>query len=193
MTAKLISYTRDYMPVLLLAASQSYQKMASDKVIKHIIQAGHWIVLEHCMATFECTASISVLLQITRHRHLSFTVQSSRGSELTSYRHTGNKIIDADNDVAMHQYRALLNGGEPYEEAAYLLPKAAEYSFIMSGNLRAWMEYLPKRLCKRAMPEHRELAQEIAQELRYAMPEIFDRDLMACSTCRETSCGFKNK
>ena len=193
MTAKLISYTRDYMSVLLLAASQSYQKMASDKVIKHIIQAGHWSVLEHCMATFECTAIISVLLQITRHRHLSFTVQSSRGSELTSYRHTGNKIIDAGNDVSMCQYKALLNGGEPYEEAAYLLPKAAKYSFIVSGNLRAWMEYLPKRLCKRAMPEHRELAQQIYQELRYAMPEIFDRDLMACSTCHEASCGFSNK
>ena len=193
MTAKLISYTKDYMPVLLRAASQSYQKMASDKVIEHIVQAGHWSVLEHCMATFECTASISVLLQITRHRHLSFTVQSSRGSELTSYRHTGNKIIDADNDVAMHQYRALLNGGEQYEEAAYLLPKAAEYSFVVSGNLRAWLEHLPKRLCKRAMPEHRELAREIAQELRYAMPEIFDRNLMECSTCRETSCGFSEK
>lgn len=190
MTAKLISYTKDYMPVLLLAASQSYQKMASDKVIKHIIQAGHWSVLEHCMATLECTASISVLLQITRHRHLSFTVQSSRGSKLTSYRHTGNKIIDADNDVAMHQYNALINGGVPHEEAAYLLPKAAEYSFVVSGNLRAWLEYLPKRLCKRAMPEHRELAWQIYQELRYAMPEIFDRNLMACDTCRETSCGF---
>ena len=193
MTAKLISYTRDYMPVLLRAASQSYRKIASDRVIEHIIQAGHWSVLEHCMATFECTASVSVLLQITRHRHLSFTVQSSRGSKLTSYRHTGNKIIDAGNDVSMCQYKALLNGGEPYEEAAYLLPKAAEYSFVVSGNLRAWLEYLPKRLCKRAMPEHRELAREIAQELRYAMPEIFDRDLTACSTCRETSCGFSGK
>lgn len=193
MAVKLISYTRDYMPVLLRAASQSYQKIASDRVIEHIIQAGHWSVLEHCMATFECMASISVLLQITRHRHLSFTVQSSRGSELTSYRHTGNRIIDADNEVAMCQYKALINGGEQYEEAAYLLPKAAEYSFVVSGNLRAWLEYLPKRLCKRAMPEHRELAQEIAQELRYAMPEIFDRNLMACSTCHEASCGFSEK
>ena len=193
MTAKLISYTRDYMPVLLRAASQSYQKMASDKVIEHIIHAGHLSVLEHCMATFECMASISVLLQITRHRHLSYTVQSSRGSELTSYRHTGNRIIDADNEVAMCQYKALINGGVPYEEAAYLLPKAAEYRIVVSGNLRAWMEYLPKRLCKRAMPEHRELAQQIYQELRYAMPEIFDRDLMACSTCHEASCGFSQK
>lgn len=33
MTAKLISYTRDYMPVLLRAASQSYQKIASDRVL----------------------------------------------------------------------------------------------------------------------------------------------------------------
>ena len=181
------------MPVLLRAASQSYQKIASDRVIEHIIQAGHWSVLEHCTATFECTASISVLLQITRHRHLSFTVQSSRGSKLTSYRHTGNRIIDADNEVAMCQYKALINGGVPYEEAAYLLPKAAEYSFVVSGNLRAWLEYLPKRLCKRAMPEHRELAQQIYQELRYAMPEIFDRDLMACSTCHEASCGFSQK
>ena len=102
--AKLISMTPNAMSLLKRAAGQCYQKEASDAVIQHIIKAGHLSVLEHCYATFEVTCSITTLLQLTRHRHFSFTVQSSRGSELTSVYETGDDLIDHMTEYMMQVY-----------------------------------------------------------------------------------------
>ena len=189
-TAKLISITPDYMQLLKRAAGQCYQTEANDKVIQHIIEAGHLSVLEHCTASFEVTCSISVLLQLTRHRHLSFTVQSSRGSELNNFYVTGKNAIDVSVVRRMESYHDACMKTS-CEDAAYLLPKAAEYKLVVTGNFRAWFEYLPKRLCKRAQREHRDLATLIYVELAENAPEIFSRNMKGCEKCTESRCEFK--
>ena len=189
-SAHLVMITPKYMDILKLAVSQCYQKEATDQVVQHVINAGHLSVLEHCMATLKVTCSISTLLQLTRHRHLSFTVQSSRGSEITSFRHTGIVPVDELTSQAMDIYHDI-SRHYPHEDAAYALPKAAEYNLIVSGNFRAWFEYLPKRLCSRAQAEHRELAMQILNILKKHAPEIFgDRSFMNCEHCAETNCKF---
>ena len=187
---KLLSITPDYMKLLKHAAGMCYQQEATDKTIEHIIAAGHLSVLEHCSASFAVTCSIQTLLQLTRHRHLSFTVQSSRGSKLQGCFKCGNVDVDATNESALRAYSALLNLDVPYEQAAYMLPKAVEYILVVTGNFRAWFEYLPKRLCARAQEEHRELALEIQRALAAAAPEVFNRDLKNCKNCTESRCAF---
>lgn len=190
--AKLISVTPDALTLLKRAAGQCYQKEASDGVIRHIIQAGHLSVLEHCYATFEVTCSITVLLQLTRHRHFSPTVQSSRGSELTSVYNTGDLLIDHMTNYMMTIYHNnVQSGAYKKEDLAYMLPKAAEYKLIITGNFRAWFEYLPKRLCKRASKEHRELAQQIYQALVAACPQVFGNVKPNCKSCNEKRCSFE--
>lgn len=190
--AKLISITKDPMDVLKTAAGMCYQKKATDKVIQHIIDAGHLSVLEHCYATFEVTCSIVVLLQLTRHRHLSFTCQSSRATELKDvYTPIGN--LECMIEQEMELYHKAIESGIPPEEAAYLIPKCAEYHLVVSGNFRAWFEYLPKRLCHRASDEHRELAQMIADQLYLACPEVFKNVKLNCGNCKESGCGFAGR
>ena len=190
--AKLISITPNAMSLLKRAAGQCYQKKASDAVIQHIIRAGHLSVLEHCYATFEVTCSITTLLQLTRHRHFSFTVQSSRGSELTSVYETGDDIIDCMTKYIMQVYHEKVAAGDQKkEDLAYMLPKAAEYKLVITGNFRAWFEYLPKRLCKRASKEHQELAQKIYQELVMACPQVFGNVKPNCEHCNERGCSYE--
>lgn len=190
--AKLISVTPDAMTLLKRAAGQCYQKEASDAVIRHIIKAGHLSVLEHCYATFEITCSITTLLQLTRHRHFSPTVQSSRGSELTSVYNTGDLLIDHMTNYMMTIYHNnVQSGAYKKEDLAYMLPKAAEYKLIITGNFRAWFEYLPKRLCKRASKEHRELAQQIYQALVAACPQVFGNVKPNCKSCNEKRCSYE--
>lgn len=176
------------MDILKLAASQCYQKEANDKVIEHIIEAGHLSILEHCYATFELSCSIQMLLQLTRHRHLSFTVQSSRGSRLTECYKTENDIVDFYTKSHMENYNNLCSPSK--EEAAYVLPKAAMYNLIVTGNFRAWYEYLGKRLCLRAQKEHRHVAQMIHVLLQDNIPEIFDRNMLyyQCRRCSNIGC-----
>ena len=190
--AKLISVTPDAMLLLKRAAGQCYQKEASDAVIRHIIKAGHLSVLEHCYATFEITCSITTLLQLTRHRHFSPTVQSSRGSELTSVYETGDDMIDHITKYMMQVYHdKVAEGDRKKEDLTYMLPKAAEYRLILTGNFRAWFEYLPKRLCKRATKEHQDLAHQIHKELLFACPQVFDHVKPNCQSCKEKRCTFE--
>ena len=198
-TAKLVSITPNYVELLKCACSKPYGRNVSMKTINdHIITAGHLSVLEHCYASFEVECSVAVLGQLTRHRHLSFTCQSARGCEF-------DEIILPDKlaeqwgttpgnvkPLAMGLYTAALEDGIAPEEARYFLPQGIKTKLVVTGNFRAWFEYLPKRLCKRAMPEHRKVAEAILAELKKAAPEIFDRNFMNCGvSCKEKGCEFK--
>ena len=63
--AKLLSATQNPLGLLKTAAGECYQKEATDKVIDHIVKAGHLSVLEHCYANFEVTCSITTLMPST--------------------------------------------------------------------------------------------------------------------------------
>ncbi len=192
-TATLVSITPNYMELLKLACSKPYGNDVSDKGIQHIINSGHLSVLEHCYASFEVECSVRVLGQLTRHRHLSFTCKSARGSkfDVLELPHGDFAVFKDLSGVAMIPYQKALEEGVPEQDAAYLLPQGVRTSIVVTGNFRAWFEYLPKRLCRRAMPEHRELAEQIHKELAKAVPEVFDRGFMNCLNCNERSCEFK--
>lgn len=196
-SVKLLSVTPNYMELLKAACSKPYGNNVSEKGIQSIINSGHLSILEHCYASFEIECSVRVLGQLTRHRHLSFTCKSARGSKFDTLEtphfdfKTDAATYDYLKSIALEPYNLALEAGMKEEAAAYLLPQGARTSIVVTGNFRAWFEYLPKRLCKRAMPEHRELADKIHKELATAVPEIFDRGFMNCANCTERSCDFK--
>lgn len=191
--AELISITPDYMELLKTACSQPYGKDVTDKSVKKIIESGHLSVLEHCYASFLVKCSVRVLGQLTRHRHLSFTVKSARGSQFDTFVNpiTFERGPLDDVSAGIDYVNAIVFENATEEQAAYYLPQGVETSMVVTGNLRAWYEYLPKRVCRRAMPEHRKLAELIHQELAKAAPEIFDRTFLNCINCIESSCEFK--
>jgi len=189
------------MQVLQVAAGKCRAKECGSKAIEQIIKSGHLSVLEHCMASFEVSCSTRVLGQITRHRHLSFTVQSTRAVKndgeaicpndvFIKEKFTTDDFWDAIN-MSREFYDQLILKGVSKESAAYVLPQGSVTKIVVSGNFRAWYEYLGKRECARAMPEHRELATEIHDILRKEAPEIFDRELRNCKHCTEVErCVF---
>lgn len=191
--AELISITPGYMELLKTACSQPYGKDVADKSVKKIIESGHLSVLEHCYASFLVKCSVRVLGQLTRHRHLSFTVKSARGSKFDTFVNpiTFERGPLDDVSAGIDYVNAIVFENDTEEQAAYYLPQGVETSMVVTGNFRAWYEYLPKRLCRRAMPEHRELAEQIHKELAKAAPEIFDRTFLNCINCIESSCEFK--
>lgn len=192
-SAKLISITPNYMDVLKTACSQPYGKDVTEQSIKKIIESGHLSVLEHCYASFLVTCSVRVLGQLTRHRHLSFTCKSARGSRFDTLvnPYTLGRVPLSTFNVGCTYIDALKDEDTKEEQAAYFLPQGVETSLVVTGNFRAWYEYMPKRLCKRAMPEHRKLAEAIQKCLADAAPEVFDRNFMNCAHCTERSCDFK--
>lgn len=175
--------------IALKAAAVCHNK--KDKVslvmLKKIIEAGHLSILEHISCTFMLTCSRKVLAQITRHRHLSFTVQSSRVSELNAVYEPFKKDPFAHKLMDVYHHLA----GQDTELASYFMPEMAMCCMVVTGNLRTWLEMLPKRLCKRALPEFRDIAKEIASILMDTYP--FLNITAPCKYCNEWGCDFHAK
>ncbi len=179
-----------------MATSKCYNSTPSAKAVDHCAVSGHWSVLEHCWFSFEVKdVSRALLAQITRHRHLSFSVRSQRycneskmpcltpilpNAELRQAYKTALAII---HDV----YDEMINHGIEPENARYILPNANYTTFVVSGNGRAWLEFLRKRLCHRAQWEIRFLAENIYNLLMEVAPKIFQY-ADPCVECMETSC-----
>lgn len=204
MQVDLIANTLLELPVH--AMSKCYGSNTTEKSLINACKAGHLSLLEHAYATFDIEMSQKCLAQITRHRQLSFTVKSTRGTDFSdggyfdSHGHdwTGvvNKTLIAEHingiiEEQITKYQQLVEDGVPYQIAAYVLPLATNVTMTVTGNLRAWLEYLPKRLCKRASSEHQAIAREIFRQLNKAYPDLFTLKILGmCEGCKETSCDF---
>lgn len=204
MQVELIANTLLELPVH--AMSKCYGSNTTEKSLINACKAGHLSLLEHAYATFDIEMSQKCLAQITRHRQLSFTVKSTRGTDFSdggyfdSHEHdwTGvvNKTLIAEHingiiEAQIKKYQQLVEDGVPYQIAAYVLPLATNVTMTVTGNLRAWLEYLPKRLCKRASREHQAIAREIFRQLNKAYPDLFTLEILGmCEGCKETSCDF---
>ena len=71
-------------------------------------------------------------------------------------------------------YEAILSTGAGRDYARKAFPLALASRVRMAGNLRAWLEMLPKRLSPAAHAEVREVAQLVANGLAGRFVGVFD-------------------
>lgn len=205
MKAELIEYQS--IELATNAMGKCYGVKCSIKTLINACKVGHTSLLEHVNATFELEVSEKLLAQITRHRHFSYTVESSRGSDITQndYFDKFERPTDVDKadwdsfigfmknqvGIVKKMYKTYTDKHIPKEYASYLIPMAQNVHITMTGNLRAWIEYLKARLCKRASFEHQLLAREIFKELNCVYPSVITLDMIGiCKNCQEASCDF---
>lgn len=169
MDVTVMSATEDPIDNISLAAGNCYDKHnVSEKRIRSCVKSGHTSIIEHAYITFKIAGvSRSMLAQITRHRLMSFCVQSQR---YCRYNLVGNdwyvmpdKIADASADVqasfrasmaeSASTYMALLEGGMKPEDARYVLPEATKTDIVCSMNARELYNFLSLRLSPRASAE----------------------------------------
>ena len=162
---------------------------ANKDYLANIIRQQHTSVLEHASASFYITGvSRAFLCELTRHRHLSFSVQSQRFVDESE----ANIVVPPairDNDGAVMvlgevmddvapAYRDLVtylvDRGLPRkqarEAARAVLPNMTEVRMVVTGNLRAWRDTLVRRLAPGADAEMREVADLICTELEAIAP-----------------------
>ncbi|WP_052422499.1 FAD-dependent thymidylate synthase [Nonomuraea candida] len=159
--------------------------------LANILDHQHYSVLEHASVTFLIRGvSRSLLAELTRHRHLSFSVESQRYVD-----QTGNEPVvppalrgtdmegdlHAFHDQALDLYVQVRNElselGVPRKKAreaarAFLL-NAQPVGMVVTGNLRAWREVLTKRHHVAADAEIQELAHELLVWLKNIAPHSF--------------------
>lgn len=167
--------------------------------IKHILDVGHESVLEHASATFYVETSRSVLVELERHRHLSFSVVSQRYVDMTGpgfrtlhrppalkdvYRDAPNlaRKMETLGDYTKDTYDAIveylmtgkgLERKQAREAARAVLPNSINSPMVVTGNHRAWRYVIKARWHEAADAEIRELAGLLLAELRKIAPATY--------------------
>src|SRR5690606_5042874 len=158
------------------------------RLFNHIVKSGHTSTLEHINFTFTVEGvSRALLAQLTRHRQLSFSVQSQRYNKFSSDSRSGgfdyvvpetvegnkNEVVEMVFSDIMENiqgyYDLLIKLGIPQEDARSVLPNAATCNLVTSGNLRAWLEFYKKR--KKGEGAQAEIA-EFAEHIKNAIVEV---------------------
>lgn len=178
------------------ACYQSWSKPNPDTAtemgyLKNILSQGHYSVLEHSSATFYVTGvSRNLTHELVRHRHLSYSELSQRYVSMEDVNvvippalvdgYEGRNAIPMPAPTARgYKDTATLLSGQGLtrkqarEAARYLLPGGAETRIVVTGNMRAWRDFLTKRWHVAADAEIRALAGEILTQLKRIAPGCF--------------------
>ena len=163
-------------------------KTASNKdYLANILGISHESVLEHGSVTFYVEGvSRNLLLELERHRHLSFSVLSTRyvdPSKMKTALHPNtpreflSRVMDqadAARKLATEIYEDLVASGwkkkQAREAARQVLPGNTETKFVVTGNIRAWRYVIKARIYEGADVEIQQLAQEILAALKRITP-----------------------
>lgn len=162
---------------------------SAEKFVANIIKRGHESVLEHASITLKFVVDRGVSHEIVRHRMASYSQESTRycnyikddfGSEITvimPYFLEGSvayKTWEAAMQCAEKTYFELLNFGLKPEEARTVLPNSLKTEVVVTMNLRELRHFLKLRTAKAAHPQMREITRPLLDELKMAIPVVFD-------------------
>ena len=170
----------------------------ADYIERTIFEQEHGSILEHATATLHITGmSRACLLELERHRLLSFSVRSQRFVD-----ESGANIVlppvyrCAQPETALHRAAELLEGiaqdldshyeglvaeaeidghkrKQAREAARAILPNMTETKVIVTANLRAWLEVIERRTAPDADAEIQEVMGMARDALRPLAPSIF--------------------
>ncbi|MEV5689837.1 FAD-dependent thymidylate synthase [Micromonospora globbae] len=167
--------------------------------LAHILEVGHYSVLEHGSVTFYFTGvSRSFTHELIRHRHFSYSQLSQRYVPERDAAMVEPRVIAEDpelharfvaaTEASVRAYTELLEGLEKRfadvengtlrrkqarQAARAVLPNATETRIVVTGNYRAWRHFIGMRATEQADVEIRELAVECLRQLQKAAPNVF--------------------
>lgn len=166
----------------------------ADYLRRTLGEQGHWSIAEHATATLYFTGvSRAFLAELTRHRHLSFSVESQRfinANDANVVMPPAMRDLDEESkenflwrvDESITDYKnaqtALnrLPKKQRNEAARALLPNAVETRMVVTGNLRAWHEVIQRRTQPDADAEIQEVMRLAKAELHTVSPIIFPKE-----------------
>jgi thymidylate synthase (FAD) len=170
--------------------------------LRHIIDVGHFSVLEHASVSFYITGiSRSCTHELIRHRHFSYSQLSQRyvpehdSQVVVPPGIAGDEelqeIFAAAADASRATYaellsrleakfigdeaggRAVLRRKQARQAARAVLPNATETRIVVTGNYRAWRHFIAVRASEHADLEIRRLAVECLRQLIEVAPQAF--------------------
>ncbi len=159
---------------------------SSKKFVKMLRDKGHHAMLEFGDITVKFITNRGVLAELTRHRHCSFAVESTRYVRYDGYMEF-IKPVWWDTSTAQQRqlwrehmedsesmYIRLLTTGWKAQQAREVLPNSLKTEIVMKVNFREMRHILTLRCSKSAHPQIRALRLPLLAELKEKIPVVFD-------------------
>lgn len=164
---------------------------SAEKLMKTILESKHESCIEHISISLKVVCSRACLAQWTRHRLMSYSVQSQRFVNFKKTRHGGNVnfirpvdyfqytieqkfIFDQSCEIMEDLYFKRLNAGFKPEQARGVLGSDSATEMVVTANLRVWLDFLKKRTKNNAQAEIRWIAKDLLRQFKEKIPVIFD-------------------
>lgn len=167
--------------------------------LRHIIDVGHFSVLEHASVSFYITGlSRSCTHELIRHRHFSYSQLSQRfvperdsqvvlppGMEddpalqklfldaADASREAYTTLLAELEAKFASEPNAVLRRKQARQAARGVLPNATETRIVVTGNYRAWRHFIAMRASEHADIEIRRLAIACLRQLADLAPAVF--------------------
>lgn len=155
--------------------------------VERLVKRGHLSPTEFGYADMLVECDRAIQQELTRHRHFSFNVESTRWVDYTkkplrfvTKPPEGMDVPDEWVTVleelcrdCASTYELMVRSGVPRDYARKCLPLATASRMRMGGNFRVWLEMLPKRLAPAAHPEVREVAEKALVFLKGISKALF--------------------
>jgi len=147
-------------------------------MIHKFINRGHWGVFEHPTITVAVEGiSRSCMAQLTRHRHISFDVQSMRYVKFKNASYVTppslasmEEVYDFEQAMSIDAYQTAVDSDIPKEDARMMLPIGTKVNLTMTLNLRTLFHVANLRAKANAQWEIRSLTEQLLGEARNWAP-----------------------
>lgn len=175
---------------------------SAERMIRKLIELKHDAMLEHYSITVKMTCDLGCYKDITRHRHASFAIESTRwcnyakdkfGSEISVVRpinmEVGSDIYNAwlKNCEDMEKsYLDVMSKGGTVDQGRMILNQSTKADVIMTCNIREWRHVLRLRCEKSVHPTVQNIMRMILIEFKKHLPVLFEDihpDIVADEGC----------
>ena len=156
------------------------KEFVASEVLERIIKAGHESILEHINLTYSIKGISRALLQeVSRHRHISLSVESTRHTLKKQLEYTKffDELPKEYLDLAFSF--VLFADAHPHmsnDELKYFIPEFWPTNLVLTSNVRELRHILDLRTAPAALKEFRDLARAMYE----AVPEQFKYLLKDC-------------
>ena len=159
-------------------------------LLKNCINRGHESILEHEKITIRMTCDIGVYKDLTRHRHASFSIESTRycnyGKDKFDNQIKFIKPVNIEKGTEIYteweksleeiekHYKKMVELGATPDQMRMILPHSTAALVTMTANIREWKHIFSLRCTKHAHPAVEQVMIPLLLHFKKHMPEIFE-------------------